>query len=64
MLCQGTQISQAEKEASYMPSLEANEPNKLVQDGLYIFADCSKAIKGIFAGIIFCAVGGIGLIVL
>ena len=46
-----------------MPSLEAEESSNLVQDGLYIFADCSKAIKGIFAGIIFCAVGVIGLIV-
>ena len=56
-------VAEHQKGASYMPSLEAEEPNKLVQDGLYIFADCSKAIKGIFAGIIFCAVGVIGLIV-
>ena len=56
-------VAEHKQGASYMPSLEAEEPNKLVQDGLYIFADCSKAIKGIFAGIIFCAVGVIGLIV-
>ena len=57
-------VAEHHKEASYMPSLEASdEHNKPLHDSLHIFADCSKAIKGIFFGIIFFVTGVIGLIV-
>ena len=57
-------VAEHHKEASYMPSLEASdEHNKPIHDSLHIFADCSKAIKGIFFGILFFVTGVIGLVV-